>query len=100
MVTPSHRRTLVAWLRAAYQVSERRACAATSFARSSHCFRSKADPQDEHRLRLKGLASSRGRYGSADIGPAAERFQNRFVSTSAKLYSKPWMSRARAHTVS
>lgn len=60
---PSRRRTLVEWLRAAYQVSERRACGATSFARSSHRYRSKADPQDELRLRLKELASSRVRYG-------------------------------------
>ena len=63
MVRPSRRRSLVAWLRRAYQVSERRVCGATGFARSSHRYRSTADPQDELRLRLKELAAARVRYG-------------------------------------
>jgi len=62
-VRPSRRRSLVAWLRRAYQVSERRVCGATGFARSSHRYRSMADPQDELRLRLKELAAARVRYG-------------------------------------
>ncbi len=60
---PSRRRSLVAWLRRAYQVSERRVCGATGFARSSHRYRSTADPQDKLRLRLKELAAARVRYG-------------------------------------
>ena len=60
---PSRRRSLVAWLRRAYQVSERRVCGATGCARSSHRYRSTADPQDELRLRLKELAAARVRYG-------------------------------------
>ena len=53
----------MAWLRRAYQVSERRVCGATGFARSSHRDRSMADPQPELRLRLKELAATRVRYG-------------------------------------
>ncbi len=63
MVRPSRRRSLVAWLRRAYQVSERRVCGATGFARSSQRYRSTADPQDELRQRLKELAAARVRYG-------------------------------------
>ena len=44
-------------------MSERRVCGATGFARSSHRYRSTADPQDELRLRLKELAAARVRYG-------------------------------------
>ena len=40
MVRPSRRRSLVAWLRRVSQVSERRVCGATGFARSSHRYRS------------------------------------------------------------
>ena len=61
MVRPSRRRSLVAWLRRAYQVSERRMCRPTGLARSSHRSRSTADPQ--HELRLKELAAARVRYG-------------------------------------
>ena len=43
-------------------MSERRVCGATGFARSSHRYRSTADPQDELRLRLKELAAARVRY--------------------------------------
>ncbi len=52
----------MAWLRRAYQVSERRVRGATGFVRSSHRYRSMADPQDELRLRLKELAVARVRY--------------------------------------
>jgi putative transposase len=62
-VTPSRRRDVVAHLRLAYRVSERRACGATGFARASQRYRSVADPQDELRLRLKELAAVRVRYG-------------------------------------
>ena len=63
MVRPARRRSLVAWLRRAYQVSERRVCGVTGFARSSQRDRSTADPQDELRQRLKELAAARVRYG-------------------------------------
>jgi len=50
-------------LQVAYQVSARRACGATGFARSSHCYRSVADEQVALRIRLKELAAARVRYG-------------------------------------
>lgn len=50
-------------LQAAYQVSERCACRATGFSRSTQRYRSRAAPQDELRLRLKELAQARVRYG-------------------------------------
>ena len=51
------------YLRTAYGISERKACKASSFHRSTHRYRSKADPQAELRIRLKELAASRVRYG-------------------------------------
>lgn len=62
-MTPSCRRDVVRHLQAAYQVSERCACRATGFPRSSQRYRSQAEPQDELRLRLKELAAARVRYG-------------------------------------
>ena len=46
-----------------YQVSERRACTGLGFARSTHRYRSAADPQVGLRIRLKDLAASRVGYG-------------------------------------
>ena len=63
MVTPSRRRSVVEHLRAAYQVSERRACRATGFHRSTQRYRARRDPQVELRMRLKELAAARVRYG-------------------------------------
>jgi putative transposase len=63
MVTPSRRRRVVEHLRVAYQVSERRACRATGFHRSSQRYRSRRDPQAELRMRLKELAAARVRHG-------------------------------------
>jgi putative transposase len=60
---PSCRRDVVTHLQAAYQVSERCACRATGFSRSTQRYRSQASPQDELRLRLKELAQARVRYG-------------------------------------
>jgi len=54
---------VIAHLRLAYRVSERRACGTCGFSRASQRYRSVADPQDELRLRLKELAASRVRYG-------------------------------------
>jgi len=62
-VTPSCRRDVVTHLQAAYQVSERCACRATGFPRSTQRYRSEAEPQGELRLRLKELAQTRVRYG-------------------------------------
>ena len=63
MVTPSRRRRVVEHLRAAYQVSERRACQVTGFHRSSQRYQTRRDPQLELRMRLKELAAARVRYG-------------------------------------
>ncbi len=60
---PSRRREVVGHLRQAYDVSERRACGATAFARSSQRYRSRRDPQTALRMRLKELAAARVRYG-------------------------------------
>lgn len=57
------RRDVVAHLRAAYDISERRACVATGFERSSQRYRSKRDPQTALRIRIKDLAAVRVRYG-------------------------------------
>jgi putative transposase len=63
VVTPSCRRDVVTLLRAAYQVSERKVCAAMGFCRATQRYISHAAPQDELRLRLKELAQTRVRYG-------------------------------------
>jgi putative transposase len=57
------RRELVNEMSAAYQVSERRACVAMKWPRSSHRYQSAADPQVALRMRLKELAASRVGYG-------------------------------------
>jgi putative transposase len=54
---------LVDYSKAAYQVSERRACNAIGFVRSSHRYESTADRQDFLRIRLRDLAHSRVSYG-------------------------------------
>ncbi len=51
------------YLRTVYRISERRACGAASFARSTHRYRSVADPRAALRIRLKELATSRVRFG-------------------------------------
>jgi len=58
---PAVRRYQVRRLEVAYQVSERRACGALGFPRSSHRYESVADPQPALRIRLRELASVRGR---------------------------------------
>ena len=62
-MTPSRRREVVRHLQQAYGVSERRACRATGFARSTQRYRSVADPQTALRVRLRDLAAARVRYG-------------------------------------
>ncbi len=63
MVTPSRRRGVVDHLRTAWRVSERRACRATGFHRSTQRYRPRRDPQAELRMRLRELAAARVRYG-------------------------------------
>ncbi len=46
-----------------YQVSERRACGGLGFQRSSHRYRSVADPQLALRMRLRELAGVRVGWG-------------------------------------
>ena len=60
---PSARREVAGHLQAAYGISERRACRATGFHRSSQRYRKRSDPQTELRMRLKELAAARVRYG-------------------------------------
>lgn len=60
---PAVRRDVVRHLQGAYAIGERRACHATGFHRSSQRYRSRRDPQNELRVRLRDLAASRVRYG-------------------------------------
>ena len=62
-MTPSHRRTVVAYLQATYGVSERRACRVTHSCRATQRYRSQADPQSALRQRVRELAAARVRYG-------------------------------------
>jgi putative transposase len=62
-VTPRARRRVVTHLQAAYAVSERRACRATGFARSSQRYRSVRPPRRELRERLHTLALLKPRWG-------------------------------------
>lgn len=63
MVKSSRRREVVSHLQQAYDVSERRACAASGFPRSSQRYQSRRDPQTALRMRLRELASARVGYG-------------------------------------
>jgi putative transposase len=54
---------VVGVLRRTYGISERRACSAMSFHRSSQRPSSRRDPQVELRMRLRDLAAARVRYG-------------------------------------
>lgn len=63
MVTPTSRRRVVTHLQAAYHVSERRACGATGFARSSQRYQSRRPRRDELRARLHTLALLKPRWG-------------------------------------
>jgi putative transposase len=63
VVRPTARREVAGHLQVAYDISERRACLATGFGRSSQRYRKRADPQVALRMRLKELAAARVRYG-------------------------------------
>ena len=60
---PAARREVAGHLQKAYGVSERRACQAAGFHRSSQRYRARSDPQVELRMRLEELAAARVRYG-------------------------------------
>ncbi len=63
MVRPAVRREVAGHLQVTYSISERRACQATGFGRSSQRYRTRSDPQVALRMRLKELAAARVRYG-------------------------------------
>jgi len=71
MVRPAVRRDVVGVLQGTYQISQRRACSAMDFGRSSQRYRSRRDPQVALRLRLKDLAAVRVRYGLSTPARAA-----------------------------
>lgn len=60
---PARRRALVAYLKVAYEVSERQVCEVLCTSRSCHRYRSTVDRQEELRIRLRDLAASRVSYG-------------------------------------
>lgn len=63
MERPAVRRHVAGHLQTAYDISDRRACWATGFNRSSQRHRKRRAPQTELRMRLKELAASPVRYG-------------------------------------
>ena len=63
VVRPAARREVAGHLQVAYGISERRACLATGFGRSSQRYRKRSDPQVALRMRLKELAAARVCYG-------------------------------------
>ena len=60
---PDRRRVLVQEVRVAYEVSERRACSALGFPRSSQRYQSVRNDRAELRIRLRDLAAVRVSYG-------------------------------------
>ncbi len=60
---PGPRRALIQEVRVAYEVSERRACTALGFPRSSQRYQSVREDRADLRIRLRDLAAVRVRYG-------------------------------------
>ena len=58
----------MAYLQVAYEVSERRACEALGFPRSTQRYESRADRHDELRIRLRDLARARPNWGYRRLG--------------------------------
>jgi putative transposase len=54
---------MVIYLQAGHSVSARRACTVVEMSRSTHYYKSMADPQTALRIRLRDLAGSRVNYG-------------------------------------
>ena len=63
MVTPAARREAVSWIRDKFGASWRRACGLASCAVSVARHRSRRDPQERLRARLRELAGKKPRYG-------------------------------------
>ncbi|WP_244537387.1 IS3 family transposase [Methylobacterium pseudosasicola] len=63
VVRPAIRLEVLGHLQVAYGISERRACQAICFGRSSPRYTKRPDPQGALRMRLKELAAARVRYG-------------------------------------
>lgn len=63
MVTPVARREAVAHARAAFDFSERRACAILGFDRTSVRYRSSRGDDADLRRRMRALAGERRRFG-------------------------------------
>jgi putative transposase len=63
VVTPAHRRTAVTLAMTTAEVSERRACRFTGFARTSQRYQSRRPQRSELRARLLTLATVRPRWG-------------------------------------
>ena len=63
MVAPAERREAVAYLRASYEVSERRACEAIKVERSSVRYRHRRADDADLRARLRAIAAERRRFG-------------------------------------
>jgi len=63
VVTPADRRTAVTTAMTTAEISERRACRFTGFARSTQRYRSARPPDTELRARLHALADRRRRWG-------------------------------------
>ncbi len=64
---PSRRRPVVCYLCGAYRVSERHACAVVLLPRATYRYQSIRDPLTELRMRMRGLAQARIRYGYRKI---------------------------------
>ena len=60
---PAVRREIVKDMEVCYQLSARRACRGLGFPRSTHCYKSKQEPQTVLRIRLRDLARVRIGYG-------------------------------------
>ena len=70
---PSPKRRVVDHLKAAYQVSERRACTLVRQARSVYRYRSRRNPRTEVRARMREIAAARVRYGYRKIRVMLQR---------------------------
>lgn len=62
-VRPRDRHVLAGWAQTIYQVSERRVSRLLPMVRASLQYRSRHDPQEALRMRLRELAASRVRFG-------------------------------------
>src|SRR5262249_51480107 len=63
VVKPRQRRTLAQWAQGCYRISERRAAGLLPMSRSTLRRKSRRDPQEALRRRLRELAAIRVRYG-------------------------------------